>query len=148
MLILLIVCAGVCALSCGLFMRWGHESARRYGSGMPQRFHVGDVPRLGGASMFLGCSAGWAWLALAPRLGVVHNIPFDGALAFTWWIVALAGVASGVVEDLTHRLPARLRFVSTGLAALLATVLFGLLVPATGIPWLDAGWPQWGWLQV
>jgi UDP-N-acetylmuramyl pentapeptide phosphotransferase/UDP-N-acetylglucosamine-1-phosphate transferase len=147
-LILLIICAAVSALACGLCLRWGQASARRYGAAMPQRFHIGHVPRLGGASMYVACCAGWAWLALAPHLGVENFIPFDATLAATWGFVALAGVASGVVEDLTQRLPPRMRFVSTSLAALLATVLFGLLVPRTGLAWLDAGWQQWPLLQV
>ena len=148
MLILLVLCGGLSALLCGLMVRWGRRSAGRYGEAMPQRFHVGDVPRLGGAAMFLACIAGWAWLAVAPRLGIQNNIPADATLAFTWGLVALAGVASGLVEDLTQRLPARHRFVSTTLAAVLATALFGLLVPRTGIDWLDPLWHRWTWMQV
>jgi UDP-N-acetylmuramyl pentapeptide phosphotransferase/UDP-N-acetylglucosamine-1-phosphate transferase len=149
MTLVLILCAAAAALCCGLVIRLGEENGRRYSEWMPQRFHSGHVPRLGGAAMFLACSMGWAWLALAqPLFGVDHGIPFDGGLAGSWWIVALAGCASGVVEDLTHRLPARLRFVSTGLAALLAVMLFGLLVPRTGLPLVDGLWAQAPWLQV
>jgi UDP-GlcNAc:undecaprenyl-phosphate GlcNAc-1-phosphate transferase len=148
MLVLLILCGIVSALACALVLRWGQKGASRYGAFVPQRFHFGDVPRLGGASIFVACLVGWGWLALAPRLGIVNNIPFDGTLAATWILVALVGAASGVAEDVTHRLPARLRFVSTSLAALLATVLFGLLVPRTGIPGVDAFWLQSPWLQM
>jgi len=148
MLILLILCGAVAALGCALLLRWSRESARRYGEAMPQRFHVGEVPRLGGAAIFVACTAGWSWLALARYFGVEHHIPFTGTYAATWVFVTLAGAASGVVEDLTHRLPARLRFVSTGLAALLSTVLFGLLVPRTGLAGLDAVWRELPWLQV
>lgn len=145
---LLLLCGLTAALGCALLLRLGQESARQYGDAMPQRFHIGHVPRLGGVAMFMGCTAGWAWLALAPRFGVVLSIPFDAAMALTWWFVALAGVVGGVVEDLTHRLPARLRFVSTGLAALLAAVLFGLAVPRTGIPFVEGLWGNLAWLQI
>lgn len=149
MIAVLVLCSFVAALGCGLLLRLGQESARRYGEGLPQRFHIGDVPRLGGAAMFLACSAGWAWLALAERWFSVDNgIPFSGAVAASWWIVALVGVAAGVVEDLTHQLRARSRFVTTGLAALLATVLFRLLVPRTGIPLIDQFWGEMMWLQL
>jgi UDP-N-acetylmuramyl pentapeptide phosphotransferase/UDP-N-acetylglucosamine-1-phosphate transferase len=145
----LILCGIVAALACGLLLRLGQESGRRYGHFMPQRFHIGDVPRLGGAAMFLACSVGWAWLALAqPVLGIDHGIPFGGTVAATWWLVSLVGVASGVLEDVTHRLRARSRFVSTGLAALLATVLFELAVPRLGIPGVDALWQQAPWLGI
>jgi UDP-N-acetylmuramyl pentapeptide phosphotransferase/UDP-N-acetylglucosamine-1-phosphate transferase len=146
---LLILCGVFAALGCGLLLRLGQESARRYGAFMPQRFHIGDVPRLGGAAMFLACTVGWAWLAVSDRwFGVEMGISFDYRWSLAWWFVALVGVASGVIEDLTHRLPARARFVSTGLAALLATVLFELAVPRTGIPLVDAVWVQAHWIQV
>src|SRR4051812_18692272 len=145
----LILCGVVAALGCGLLLRLGQESARRYGEAMPQRFHFGDVPRLGGAAMFLACAAGWGWLAVSePWFGVAHGIPFDGKLALTWTVVALVGVAPGVIEDLTHELRARARFVSTGLAAVLAVFLFDLAVPRTGIPGLDNFWQQALWLQM
>jgi UDP-N-acetylmuramyl pentapeptide phosphotransferase/UDP-N-acetylglucosamine-1-phosphate transferase len=141
MMILLLLCAVVAALACAVLLRVGQESARHYGQLMPQRFHAGDVSRLGGPAMFVACSIGWAWMAFAPRaLHVESAIPFDGTLAVSWWLVALVGVASGVVEDLTHRLPARLRFVSTALAALLGTAVFGLAVPRLGLPGIDALW--------
>jgi UDP-GlcNAc:undecaprenyl-phosphate/decaprenyl-phosphate GlcNAc-1-phosphate transferase len=149
MLILLTLCAVVSALGCIVLIRLGRESARRYSIDSPQRFHFGHVPRLGGAAMFVACCMGWAWLALAePLFGISHGVPFGAALAATWCVVALVGVASGVVEDLTQKLAARLRFVSTGLAALLAAVLFELFVPRTGLPALDAWWQQLPWLQV
>jgi len=148
MLILLILCAGVAALACGLVLRHGQEVARQYGAAMPQRFHVGEIPRLGGACMFAGCAAGWACLALAPRFGLPQVSGFGGELAMTWTLVALAGAAAGVVEDVTHRLPARLRFVGTALGALLAVVLFGLVVPRTGIASLDGLWQQAPVLQI
>jgi UDP-GlcNAc:undecaprenyl-phosphate GlcNAc-1-phosphate transferase len=149
MIVVLILCGIAAVLTCALLIRLGQESARRYGESMPQRFHIGHVPRLGGAAMFVACAVGWAWLALArPVFGIDPGIPFDASLAATWGLVALAGAAPGVVEDLTHQLPARLRFVSTALAALLATVLFGLLVPRTGIDSIDAVWQQLPWLQV
>ena len=149
MVVLLILCAVAAVLCCGLLLRLGQSNGRRYGEWMPQRFHVGHVPRLGGAAMFAACLAGWGWLALAkPLFGIEHHIPFDGTLAATWGLVALTGAASGVVEDLTQQLPARLRFVSTALAALLAVVLFGLMLPRTGLPPLEPWWQQMPWLQV
>jgi UDP-N-acetylmuramyl pentapeptide phosphotransferase/UDP-N-acetylglucosamine-1-phosphate transferase len=148
-MILLILCAVVSAAVCAALLRLGRESAGRYSLDTPQRFHFGDVPRLGGAAMFLSCTAGWAWMFLSERyFGVPNQIPFSGAEAVTWWMVAVIGVAAGVIEDLTHQLRARARFVSTGLAALLATVLFGLAVPRTGIAGLDELWQHAAWLQV
>jgi UDP-N-acetylmuramyl pentapeptide phosphotransferase/UDP-N-acetylglucosamine-1-phosphate transferase len=149
MIAVLVLCAAFAALGCGLLMWLGQESARKYAESMPQRFHIGHVPRLGGAAMFAACSLGWAWLALAETVfGVEHGIPFGGTFAASWWFVALAGTAPGVVEDLTHQLPPRMRFVSTALAALLAVVLFELLLPRTGFAGLDSVWTRMPWLQI
>jgi UDP-N-acetylmuramyl pentapeptide phosphotransferase/UDP-N-acetylglucosamine-1-phosphate transferase len=138
MMILLVLCAVVAALACGVLLRLGQESARHYGLSLPQRFHLGHVPRLGGAAMFAACSVGWAWMAVAePYFGIPNAIFFSPELAMTWWLVALAGTLAGTLEDLTHKLRARSRFISTTLAALLAVLLFGLAVPRTGIPFLD-----------
>jgi len=149
MMALLVLCAFTSFVSCALLLRLGQESARRYGWSVPQRFHLGDVPRLGGAAMFAACTIGWAAMAFAPRmLGLDYAIPFDGTQALTWWVVTLAGVVSGVVEDVTHRLRARWRFLSTGCAALLAVALFGLTVPRTGVPPVDMLWAMTPWLGI
>jgi UDP-GlcNAc:undecaprenyl-phosphate/decaprenyl-phosphate GlcNAc-1-phosphate transferase len=144
----LVLCGALAALGCGLLLRLGQESARRYGDFMPQRFHIGHVPRLGGAAMFFACSGGWLWLAFSERFGVEHGIPFDGATAANWWLATVIGVTAGVLEDLTHQLRARSRFLSTGLAAVLAVALFGLAVPHTGVPVVDAFWTRANWLQI
>ncbi len=144
MLILLVLCGAVAALVCAVLLRLGQESARRYGTGMPQRFHIGHVPRLGGAAMFVGCTAGWVWMVVArPYFGLQNQISFTAWEALAWWVVALACISAGVLEDLTSALPARLRFVSTALAAALAVLVFGLTVPRIGIPFLEGAWQAW-----
>ena len=149
MLILLILCAVVSAAVCALLLRLGQESARRYSQDTPQRFHFGDVPRLGGAAMFAACSVGWLWMVVSqPYLGVANRIPFSGAEAFTWWFVTLACVSPGIIEDLTHRLPARYRFGGTGLAAVLAAVLFGLAISRLGASGIDSLWQKLPWLGI
>lgn len=141
MLALMLLCAVVAAAACMLLVRLGQESARQYRLDMPQRFHAGHVPRLGGAAMLASCLAGWLWMAFAERLlGVQHSIPFDGTAAATWALVVTLGVAPGLVEDITHRLRARLRMIGSALAAALAVFVFGLAVPRLGFPAVDALW--------
>lgn len=48
MIWLCVVAFGVTALAAAFIVRWARDHARVYGQGMPQRFHVGHVPRLGG----------------------------------------------------------------------------------------------------
>src|SRR6218665_788617 len=47
------------ALVAGLIGRWGRKHAARYGNAMPQRFHLGDIPRIGGAALLIGLGLGW-----------------------------------------------------------------------------------------
>jgi UDP-GlcNAc:undecaprenyl-phosphate GlcNAc-1-phosphate transferase len=149
MLVLLVLCAFISGVGCAALLRFGQESARRYGLLLPQRFHAGHVPRLGGVAMLLACACGWAWMVVGERyFGIVNSIAFSGQAAGAWCVVAMVGVAAGVVDDLTQQVRARSRFVSTALAALLACVVFGLAVVRTEIPGLDGAWKSMPWLGV
>jgi len=121
-----------------LFMRRARRHARRYGHDMPQRFHKGHVPRLGGVGMLLG--TGVAWLVAG-----LPSDPFN-----VNWPVKASGVAllciapaviAGIVEDLTQRVSVRYRLGITLGSALLLCWLFKLGVSRVGIPFAD------GWLQ-
>jgi UDP-GlcNAc:undecaprenyl-phosphate GlcNAc-1-phosphate transferase len=141
MLILLVLCGAIAAVCCGLLLRYARASARRYSLDMPQRFHAGHVPRLGGVAMFAACTAGWAWMVVAePFLSVPNGIRFPWADALSWWLVAGIAAAAGVAEDVTHRLQARWRLGLTVLAGAAAALILGLAVPRLGIGWLDVHW--------
>ena len=91
----------VAALAAGLIVRWGREHAAVYSDSMPQRFHLGHVPRLGGAALVMGTSVGWA-------LGVLQSVYWGdpGSLRLDFWVagwlvVVLPAVIGGIAEDLT-----------------------------------------------
>lgn len=141
MLILLVLCGALGALGCGLLLRYGRSNGRRYAMDMPQRFHAGHVPRLGGVAMFAACTAGWIWMVIAERyLAVPNGIRFPWPDAISWWLVAGIAAAAGIAEDLTHRLQARWRLGLTVLAGAAAALILGLGVPRLGLPGLDAMW--------
>jgi UDP-N-acetylmuramyl pentapeptide phosphotransferase/UDP-N-acetylglucosamine-1-phosphate transferase len=142
MLILLILCAAIACLGCGLLLRWGRKNGRRYGRRMPQRFHAGHVPRLGGVAMMAACTVGWAWMVGAERfLSIPNQIRWPFSAAVAWWTVAIIAVAGGVAEDLTHRLTAAWRLLFTVVAGAVATWLLELSVPSIGIEQIQ---PWWG----
>ena len=126
---------------CFVLVRRSHHFASNYGESKPQRFHAGDVSRLGGLAIMLGMTLGWSF---GPVTGIVVD---DFRLHLTWdkvwpWLVALTpAVLGGVLEDATHRLSAAYRLGFTLLSALLAWWLLDLSIMRLGIPEVDS------WLQ-
>lgn len=148
MLFILILCSAVSALCCGLLVRSGRRIAMRYGMGMPQRFHAGHVPRLGGVAMLAACSVGWSWMVVAQsHFGFTNGIVFSPTEALSWCVTAGIAAGGGAAEDVWHFLRARWRLVFTLVAAICGVLLLHLRVPALGIAFLDTVWtsaPWWG----
>jgi UDP-GlcNAc:undecaprenyl-phosphate GlcNAc-1-phosphate transferase len=146
MLVLLILSGAISGLSCGLLLRYGRANGRRYSLSVPQRFHAGHVPRLGGIAMMAACTAGWLWIVVAERwFSVTHQIRLPPAMALAWWTVAVVAVAGGVGEDVTHRLTASWRLLFTVLAGAIATWLLGLSIPTLGIAAVQPLWSATPW---
>ena len=128
----------VAALVAGLIVRWMSGHASVYGNGMPQRFHLGDVPRVGGAAVLLGMCCSWVLgVAQSQWWGDSGSLRLGGWVGL-WLLVVLPAAVSGIAEDLTQRLTVRYRLAFTGMSGLLAITLLDLTVPRLGLPWLDA----------
>jgi len=151
MLILLILSGMLSFLGCAALLRAGQASSRKYWqlTDVPQRFHIGHVPRLGGAAMLMACIGGWVWMALSqPVFGVANSIPISLRDALAYCGVALLAAATGLLEDVTHAMRPRWRMAGTFAAAALAFAVFGITVPRIGIPGLEHLWGSWPWLGV
>lgn len=129
-------------------VRWGDVHAKRYGADMPQRFHRGHVPRLGGLALLAGVSAGWIF-------GVIQSNVFGdpASLGFGpwvgWWLaVLMPAVLGGMAEDATQRLTVSWRLLLTGLTAVLSIVCLQLQVPRLGLAWVDMWLPAAPWVGV
>lgn len=142
MLVLVLLSTVLAAMACAVLCRIGRVSAQRYGLDMPQRFHAGHVPRLGGAAMMLGCSAGWAWGLVDAAPGA----PLAPAVAGGWWAAMMIAAGAGLVEDITHRVSARWRLLLTLLAGVTATAVLGLHIGPLDLPWLQPLWAAAPWL--
>jgi len=136
MIALIVISFFVSALAVQLFMRRGRRHARRYGADMPQRFHKGHVPRLGGAGMLIGM--GVAWLVAG-----IPSDPFNVSWPIKVSALALLSICpaviGGIVEDLTQRVSVRYRLGLTIGSALLLCWVLRLGVYRTGLPLVD-GW--------
>jgi UDP-N-acetylmuramyl pentapeptide phosphotransferase/UDP-N-acetylglucosamine-1-phosphate transferase len=128
------VTAFLCAL---FFIRNARGHARRYGPKV-QRFHKGDVPRIGGAALFLGLAAGWLLAALSAAYGDQVNTQISFGLALSWLLLAIPATLGGTWEDLTQEVSVLLRFGMTSLSAALACWLLDLHLVRVGIPLVDA----------
>lgn len=138
MIFLSLVAFVMATFGAGFIIRWmrGHSSV--YGNSMPQRFHLGDVPRLGGAAILLGLCCSWG-LGAAQSLwwGDPGALRLGGGVEL-WLMVLLPAAVSGIAEDLTQRVAVRYRLAFTGVSGLLAISLLDMTVPRLGLPWLDA----------
>ena len=127
----------IAALTAGGVVRWARGHAAAYGMGMPQRFHWGNVPRLGGLALLAGIGAAWGVGGVQAMLGDPASLRLGGWVG--WWMAALLPAAvGGMVEDATQRLTVRYRLLLTGFSGALAVSVLGLSVSRLGLPWLDA----------
>lgn len=121
-----------------MIIRWARRHAAAYDQNLPQRFHLGDVPRIGGVALLCGTVAAWG---LAYGQAMLWDDPASLNLRgwiWGWLLVMLPAVLGGVAEDMTQRLSVRYRLALTAASGLLAVVGLGLSVPVTAIPGLDS----------
>ena len=138
----------VAALAAGLIVRWGRGHASVYGDAMPQRFHLGDVPRLGGAALLIGLALSWGLGIWQTTLWGDPGSLKLGTWAWAWLVVLLPAALGGIAEDVTQRLSVRYRLTLTAASGGLAVGLLGLALPSVGWPWLDAVLTTAPWLGV
>ena len=126
----------IAALTAGGVVRWARGHAAAYGMAMPQRFHWGHVPRLGGVALLAGIGGAWSVGVAQSMLGDPSSLRLGSWVG--WWMAALLPAAiGGMVEDATQRLTVRYRLLFTGFSGVLAVGVLELSVPRLGLPWLD-----------
>ena len=147
MLILCVFAFFITTIISGLLVRRARRHARRYPGGMPQRFHKGDVPRIGGVALACG-------MGCAAFVGMFNTLRGDVAnLNLGWWSIVwglcmIPAVLGGLLEDLSQRMSVRWRFLLTFTSAALAVWLLGASVPRLDIGWLDGTTWLWPWLGI
>ena len=139
MIALIVVSFVVSAFAVLVFMRRARRHARRYAADMPQRFHKGHVPRLGGAGIFLG--TGMAWL-FAGLFGDPFNVRWPVTASALMLLCIAPAALGGIAEDVTQRVAVRFRLGLTIGSALLLCWLLDLGVHRTGFAVVD------GWVRV
>ena len=126
-----------------LVRRWCRRHAHNYAADMPQRFHLGAVPRLGGVGMHAGWLAGLTAAAVVQRLGLFIGVSLDAQIYAAFFVIVSLVVLVGAVEDASQRVPVRLRLGLTAMVGVMAVWWLGAGVPRLGVPWLDTWWTAW-----
>lgn len=146
MVALIFICLVVSALTTLFLVRKTGQHARVYSHALPQRFHAGDVSRIGGVGIAAGCIVGWTVAAFSPvdRFNVNFGFYLPGALCLA---LAPAFIA-GVLEDMTQRVPVRWRLFLTLASAALACWLFDLRVPRLDLGGVDAFMAMLPWTGI
>ncbi len=125
---------------CLLLIRYALEHGTRYSESVPQRFHAGAVPRVGGLGIFVGWFSSLAVLGVFTGFSEAADLRITGVSVLPWLIALLPSVGAGLLEDFTQRLSPAVRLALTSGSALLAVALMGLSVTRLGYPELDAHW--------
>ncbi|SDM30065.1 UDP-N-acetylmuramyl pentapeptide phosphotransferase/UDP-N-acetylglucosamine-1-phosphate transferase [Oryzisolibacter propanilivorax] len=149
MIWLAVVAFIVAALVCGLIVRSARAQAHSacYGEEKPQRFHLGHVPRLGGAGLLVGIVASWLLGLGLVQLGDPGSVRL-GPWVLLWLLALGPAVLGGIAEDLTQRLDARHRLLLSIATGALAAWLLGLSVPRLDLPGVDMVLEHAPWLGV
>lgn len=148
MIFLLSVSFGVALVASALLIRWARSHPGHYDGRKPQRFHAGDVPRLGGLGVLTGLFFGWLAAAVAELAGVPINAQVPWTLAVAWAALVIPAVLGGSYEDVTQRLAVRYRLGVTAVSAALACWLLELTVSRLALPGIDTALTAFPWLGV
>ena len=124
------------------------EHSSSYADGLPQRFHVGHVPRVGGLALLLGTCGGWLGGMIESQYGGDPGGLRIGFWILLWTASLLPAVLGGVAEDMTQRLTVRYRLLLTLISAAAAVTVAGLRITRVDIPVLDLMLINMPWLAI
>lgn len=144
--VLVVLSLAACVLTwllCLLLIRYALDHGRHYSESVPQRFHAGAVPRVGGLGILTGWFAALGVFGVGTGFAQAADLRIDAPSLVPWLFALLPSVGAGLLEDFTQRLSPKFRLALTSASALLAVVLMGLTVNRFGFSSLDAYWQGW-----
>jgi len=134
--------AALCAAG---IIRWLGARTAAYGAAKPQRFHVGEVPRLGGVALLAGLMASWLLGVLQTGVGDPGSLRL-GPWVLAWIAVLLPAALGGIAEDMTQRMKVSYRLALTLASGVLALWLLQLNLPRLDLAWVDPWLADAPWL--
>ncbi|MBK0391955.1 glycosyltransferase family 4 protein [Ramlibacter algicola] len=143
MIALIGVAAFVSVILALFLIRGARSHSRRYAEDMPQRFHAGHVPRIGGVAVLGGLAAGLLVAGAGYYAGDPFNVRISISEALLVLAVLLPAVLGGAYEDVTQSLPVRWRLALTALSGLLALWLLDLRLVRVDVQAIDSWLRAW-----
>jgi UDP-GlcNAc:undecaprenyl-phosphate/decaprenyl-phosphate GlcNAc-1-phosphate transferase len=145
MVLLLVACFLISLVLTSGVILYARDHGKQYDLSMPQRFHAGSTPRLGGVAIALTTMLGWFAVSLSEQLGWTLNVAFNRSDAIYWSSMALPALIAGCYEDSTQGLGVRSRLLFTLISAFVGVWLLDLTVPRLGIASFDSFWQLYSW---
>lgn len=146
-MILLTLMSFVLSCAAGVWIvRSVRAHARLYRLDMPQRFHKGAVPRIGGVALGIGMTLAWVIAALIDPVWLRLNANISWQHLTGWSLALMPTFVGGLAEDLTQRLSARYRMGLSFVGAFVAVLLLDLSITRVGLQLVDSLWGLWPWL--
>lgn len=136
MIFLLVMSSAVSLIVTVFLIRQSRRNVPVYGE-KPQRFHAGEIPRVGGVSILAGVVVGWLLAAATTYFQNWLNVGISWPFSFYWIAATLPAVLGGIFEDVTQTLSVRYRLMLTAGSAAVACALLGLSVQRLGLPVVD-----------
>ena len=134
MVVIFLLCVIVSVIGMVWIIRHAKSHAMRYGNDLPQRFHKGSVPRLGGLGMLVSLSFGWIFIFF---YGKKINLPVESKEVIVSLIFIAPAILCGVVEDLTQKISVKVRLMFTILSAACLCYFLDISINRLGIFWVD-----------
>jgi UDP-GlcNAc:undecaprenyl-phosphate/decaprenyl-phosphate GlcNAc-1-phosphate transferase len=124
-------------LTCFVLIRQAHLYSATYSPDLPQRFHLGDVPRLGGLAIAASCFVSWLFASALWALGSINNVPIYADSVWQWLAIASPVLLAGLLDDATQKVSIKWRLLASCLSAAMACLLMDLVIPRLGVAWID-----------
>lgn len=134
MVVIFLACVIVSVIVNVWIIRHAKSHAMQYGIDMPQRFHKGSVPRLGGLGMLVSLSFGWIFIFLD---GGKINLPEGSKEVIISLVFIFPAILCGIAEDITQKISVKIRLAVTMLAAAFICYFLNISVNRLDVFWID-----------
>lgn len=148
MILCLLVSFFVAFFVCLVCITQGSRHAAIYDESKLQRFHLGNIPRVGGMAILAGVSASWLLAAAVEISAPSLNTRISLDLVIVLCLSLAPAVFAGIYEDITQRLSVKYRLGLTALSAVVACQLLELAIPRLGLTVVDGWLTVYPWLGI